>query len=215
MHLDLLAHDEPFTFCNHGVRSRGLWGMFLSTGPPSGVSAAASSRFPGKSTGRPFGGGSRGANFPHGLAVRSPSSIGIPFHPPGATPRQRATPVLLLPLKRRPSRQRSPHRIRVTVGFHQRLIHHGLPTVGRRRASPVRHRTIFSRRPHVPPPKPVAGIRTADDGGSGQPLRFNRERSLTRLKGLNAFSRSISAWPLRDGGFSGPPGAPALAAYLR
>jgi hypothetical protein len=68
------------------------------------------------------------------LRLRSVS----PFTRLGPCPRQRATPVLLLPSKRRPTRQCSPHRIRVTVGFHQRLIRHGLPTIGRRRASPVR-----------------------------------------------------------------------------
>ncbi len=31
MHLDLFAHDEPFTHCNHRVRKRELWGTFLST----------------------------------------------------------------------------------------------------------------------------------------------------------------------------------------
>jgi len=30
MNLDFLAHGEPFTLCNHGVRIVGLSGMFLS-----------------------------------------------------------------------------------------------------------------------------------------------------------------------------------------
>ena len=49
---------------------------------------------------------------------------------------------------------------------------HGLPTTGRRRASPVRLRTLVSRRPHVPPPRPIAGIRIAGDEGFGLPQRF-------------------------------------------
>ena len=215
MHLDLLAHDEPFTLCNHGVQNGKLWGTFLSTGFPSGVSVAASPGFPARARAGHLAAAAEGLTFlMHSSFILRLRSVS-PFTRLGPSPHQRATPVLLLPSKRRPTRQCSPHRIRVTVGFHQRLIRHGLPTVGRRRASPVRPRTIFSRRPHAPPLRPAADIRTADHGGSGQPRRFNRDRSLARLKGLSAFSRSISAWPLRDGDFSGAPGAPALAAYPR
>lgn len=93
--------------------------------------------FPGKSTGGPIRGFSQGANFPHGLVDRSPSSLGFPFHPP-----RRTTPVLLPPLKRRPIRQRSPHH-RVTRAFSPKAYTLGLPTAGRRRASPVMSQDHF------------------------------------------------------------------------
>ena len=48
-----------------------------------------------------------------------------------------ATPVLLLPLKRRPSRQRSPHPNRVVKTISPVAYTFDLPTIGRGRASPV------------------------------------------------------------------------------
>ena len=49
------AHGEPFTLCNQGVRTRGLWGMFLSV-----LAEARFPGFPGKSAGGPISGFSRG-----------------------------------------------------------------------------------------------------------------------------------------------------------
>ena len=63
-----------------------LGSVFLSV-----AAVAAIPRLPGKSSGRPILGLGRGANFPHGLVGRSPSSIGFSFHPP-----RRTTPDLLL-----------------------------------------------------------------------------------------------------------------------
>ena len=94
--------------------------------------------FPGKSTGRPFCGCSRGANFPHGLVRRSSSSIGFPFRPPP----WRTTAGLLLPSKSRPSRQRSAHR-RIAGAISPVAYTLDLPTVGRRRASPVMSQNHF------------------------------------------------------------------------
>jgi hypothetical protein len=48
-----------------------------------------------------------------------------------------ATPVLLLPLKRRPSRQRSPHPNRIVRTISPVAYTFDLPTIGRGRASPV------------------------------------------------------------------------------
>ncbi len=55
VYLDLL-HGEPFTLCNHEVRTGGLLGMFLSV-----AAVAAFPWFPSKSTGRPIWGLSQGS----------------------------------------------------------------------------------------------------------------------------------------------------------
>ena len=141
MHLDLF-HGGPFTPCNHEVRTGVVLGMFLSK-----TALAAFPGFPSKSTGRPFWGLSRGANFPLGHASRPSSSVGFSFHFAGDC---EATPDLLLPLKRRRFRRPSPHR-RVAGPFRRWLM----GTAYRPSDGGGLHRswlgTIFSRRPHVAP----------------------------------------------------------------
>jgi len=102
--------------------------MFLSV-----LAVASFPGFPGKSTGGPILGFSQGANCPHGLAGRSPSSVVFPF-----TNRMGgfATPGLLLPFKRRRPRQPSPHH-RIAHALSPAAYRRDLPTVGRWRASPV------------------------------------------------------------------------------
>src|SRR5207244_4083033 len=68
---------------------------------------------------------------PHEPAGRSPSSIGFSFHPAIGT-----TPDLLLPSKRRRLRRPSPHPPRCRA-ISPVAYWIDLPTVGRRRASPV------------------------------------------------------------------------------
>ena len=147
MYLDLF-HGEPFTRCNHEVRTSELLGAFLSV-----AAVAAFPWFPGKSAGRPFCGLSQGANFPHGLARRSPSSVGFSFH--FALGRE-ATPDLLLPLKRRRLRRPSPHR-RVAGPFRLWLI----GSAYRPSDGGGLHRswlgTIFSRRRHASPAWSTSG----------------------------------------------------------
>jgi hypothetical protein len=93
--------------------------MFLS-------GLAAFRRFPGKSSGGPIWGFRCGANFPHVLVVVLRLRSVSPF----TTCRfqRAATPVLLLPLKRRPLRQRSPHPPRrpndFTCGLYARPTDH-------------------------------------------------------------------------------------------
>src|SRR5207247_509832 len=88
----------------------------------------------------------QGANFPRGLARRSPSSVVFPFIPALAG----TTPDLLLPFKRRRFRQPSPHR-RIAGPFRLWLI----GTTYRPSDGGGLHRswirTIFSRRRHVSP----------------------------------------------------------------
>jgi hypothetical protein len=95
----------------------------------------------------------KGANFPHGLTRRSPSSVGFSFH--FAWVRE-ATPDLLLPLKRRRLRRPSPHR-RVAGPFRLWLI----GSTYRPSDGGGLHRswlgTIFSRRRHASPNWSAAG----------------------------------------------------------
>jgi hypothetical protein len=107
-------------------RSSG-WGMFLSR-------LAAFHRFPGKSSGGPILGFSCEPNFPHVLVVVLRLRSVSPF----TTRRfqRAATPALLLPLKRRPLRRRSPHP-RFVRTISPVAYTFGLPTIGRGRASPV------------------------------------------------------------------------------
>ena len=183
--------------------------MFLSV-----AAVAAFPRFPSKSTGRPILGLSQGANFPHGLAGRSPSSVGFSFH--FALGRE-ATPDLLLPLKRRRFRRPSPHR-RVAGPFRLWLIGTAYRPSDGGGLHRSWHGTIFSRRRHASP----------DWSPAGNPLNrlWGREvRALVSASSKggewhtkqaeNAVSRSHLAWPLRHAAFSGKPGGDALAAYLR
>ena len=97
------------------------------------ASRRGSPGFPARARAGQFGASAGEANFPHGLAGRSPSSVGFPFHAPRL---RRATPGLLLPLKRRRPRQPSPHH-RVVLAFSPVAYRRDLPTIGRWRASPV------------------------------------------------------------------------------
>jgi hypothetical protein len=109
--------------------------------------------FPARARADQFGVLARGANFPHGLAGRSPSSVGFSFH---FTLGREATPDLLLPLKRRRFRRPSPHR-RVAGPF--RLWLRG--SAYRPSDGGGLHRswlgTIFSRRQHASPNWSAAG----------------------------------------------------------
>jgi hypothetical protein len=114
-------------FATTEFRPTGFGGCFLAWPRRIG----ASSGFPARARAGQFGALTKGANFPHGLAGRSPSSVGFSFHPAIGT-----TPDLLQPSKGRLLRRPSPHRP------HRRTISPvayriDLPTVGRRRASPV------------------------------------------------------------------------------
>ena len=195
-----LFHGEPFTRCNHEVRTGGLWGMFLSV-----AAVAAFPGFPGKSAGRPIWGLSQGANFPHGLAGRSPSSVGFSFH---FAPGREATPDLLLPLKRRRFRRPSPHR-RVAGPFRLWLI----GSTYRPSDGGGLHRswlgTIFSRRRHASPSWSAAGNPHAP--AVGREVRAlvsasSKGGEWRTKQAENAVSRSHLAWPLRHAAFSGNPG---------
>jgi len=94
----------------------------------------------------------------------------------------------------------------------------GLPTVGRRRASPVMAGTIFSRRRQVAPRWSASGNPRIRWRGE----RFGLSSALHQKGGDwrtnsadSAVSRSHLTWPLRHAAFSGAPGGVALAAYLR
>ncbi len=156
----------------------------------------------------------RGANFPHGLADRSPSSVGFSFH--FAWGRE-ATPDLLLPLKRRRFRRPSPHR-RIADPFRLWLI----GSAYRPSDGGGLHRswlgTIFSRRRQVAPRWSASGNPRVRSRGE----RFGLSSALHQKGGdwrtnsaESAVSRSHLAWPLRHAAFSGAPGGVALAAYLR
>jgi hypothetical protein len=75
------------------------------------------------------------ANFPHVIDVVLRLQSVSPFTM--CRFQHLATPVLLLPSKRRPSRQRSPHPNRFVGTFSPVAYTFDLPTVGRGRASPV------------------------------------------------------------------------------
>jgi hypothetical protein len=75
------------------------------------------------------------ANFPHVVVVVLRLQSVSPFT--ACRFQDAATPVLLLPLKRRPSRQRSPHPNRIVRTISPVAYTFDLPTIGRGRASPV------------------------------------------------------------------------------
>jgi hypothetical protein len=126
MHFPFLRHGVPFTCCNHGVRTgRPVRGCFLAAcrfsrqerGPAHLAASAVT------------------ANFPHVDAVVLRLQSVFPFTPPRF--QDAATPGLLLPSKRRPLRQRSPHPNRIVGTISPEAYLFDLPTVGRGRASPV------------------------------------------------------------------------------
>ena len=183
--------------------------MFLSV-----AAVAAFPRFPGKSTGRPIWGLSQGANFPHGLACRSPSSVGFSFH--FALERE-ATPDLLLPLKRRRFRQPSPHR-RVAGPFRLWLI----GTAYRPSDGVGLHRswlgTIFSRRRHASPSWSAAG--NPLNRLWGERFGLSSALRLRAVSGAPSRPKMPSPGVTLPGPFVTPPSpvlpvAIALAAYLR
>ena len=140
MYLDLLLHGEPITRCHRGVRTGELVashvdavGAFLSV-----AADAVVPRLPGKSAGRPWGVLAQGLTSLVISSVVLRLQLVFPF----TSPCGEATPDLLLPLKRRRFRQPSPHR-RVAEPFRPWLIGSCLPTVGRRRASPVMTQNHF------------------------------------------------------------------------
>jgi hypothetical protein len=141
-------------------------GAFLSTVLSEWCIGGGFLGFPGKSTGRPFGGRSRGANSPHGLVVRSPSSlvssfIRVRFLAPSysdsaAALKEEAIKAMF---------SSPPHRRLLSPEAYT----HGLPTVGRSRASPVRLRTFApgGRMYHPLGPSPASA--SPSTKGSGVP----------------------------------------------
>lgn len=183
--------------------------MFLS-------GLAAFRRFPGKSSGGPILGFSCGANFPHVLVVVLRLRPVSPF----TTRRfqRAATPVLLLPLKRRPSRQRSPHPNRIVRTISPVAYKFDLPTIGRGRASPVMTQDPSSPGGdvHHPHGSPAITVSLPERRSSGTtPSASRRAGGWHTMKAENAVSRSLPAWLLRRRPLSGPPGGTTLAAYLR
>ena len=143
----IMASLSRFAITEFGRAS--FWGRFLAS-PPWRLSLVSQQErglthwgsWPGK------------LGFPHGLANRSPSSIGFSFH--FACERE-ATPDLLPPLKRRRFRRPSPHR-RVAGPFRLWLIgstYRPSDGGGLHRSC---LRTIFSRRRHASPAGSTAGI---------------------------------------------------------
>ena len=160
-----MASLSRFAITEFGRAS--FWGRFLAS-PPWRLSLVSQQErglthwgsWPGK------------LGFPHGLANRSPSSIGFSFH--FACERE-ATPDLLPPLKRRRFRRPSPHR-RVAGPFRLWLIgstYRPSDGGGLHRSC---LRTIFSRRRHASPAGSTAGIRFTErgEGSLGFPPALHR-----------------------------------------
>jgi hypothetical protein len=185
--------------------------MFLSAGGPKGLPGVLG--FPGRSSGRPFCGRSRVANFPPALGLVLRHRSVFPFEAGQSSlysgsaviPTERATQaVFLSPAHRSP--------------FHQWLI-----GVTYRTTRTPWDLTSHDSRPFSPSDRtqhlawPPAGNRVSDRGERlrGSLPSASRRSVLGAPAGRSAISRSVPAWPLRYGSFSGPPGGPALAAYLR
>jgi hypothetical protein len=132
MHLDFL-HGVPFTRCNHGVRTCELWGLFLST--PNGVILG----FPARARMGQFRASAKKLTF---LMDSLSFSVFDRFPLSPRAFQREATVLLLMSLKRRPLRQRSPHR-RIVGALSPVAYMLDLPTVGRRGTSPVRSRDHF------------------------------------------------------------------------
>lgn len=116
--------------------------------------------------------------------------------------RHEATPVLLLPLKKRPLRQRSLHRPRrrtispVAYTF-------DLPTAGRRRASPVmtQDHSLQAAAGATPVVRRRHSARPATGGNQDFPSASSRGGDWRTTQAETAVSRSLPAWPLRDDPF--------------
>lgn len=156
---------------------------------------------------------SRAANFPHGLTRRSSSSVGFSFRL--ALRRGYSGSADTLQEEAAKAAFSSPPRCRT---FSPVAYRHGLPTVGRRRASPVMLQDHFLQAAacgtHVVPLRQSAGPKV--ERGIGALVSASSEGGDWRTtQAEDAVSRSHLAWPLRHVAFSGPPGGDALAAYLR
>ena len=131
---------------------------------------------------------------------------------------RRTTLILLTPLKRSWFRPPSPHR-RVARAVSPVAYGHGLPTIGRRRASPVMVWIRFLQAAaRVTRRGPHPAFRVAGCGGGrfGPSVGTSSRGGEWRTRPADsAVSQSRLAWPLRHAAFSGPPGGDTLAAYLR
>ena len=93
-----------------------------------------------------------------------------------------------------------------------------LPTIGRRRTSPVMTQDHFSPGGNMHHPQWFSGnnrIAAGEKVVRIDPQCFVQGRWLAHHEGRNAVSRSLPAWLLRRRPLSGPPGGTTLAAYLR
>jgi hypothetical protein len=159
------------------------------------------------------------ANFPHAvfvvLRLQSVSTF-TTFRFQNA-----ATPFLLLSSKKRRPRLPSLHRRIVIVQkdtFSPEAYMSDLPTIGRRRTSPVMSQDHSSPGGHVQHPQWFSGnnrILAGEKVIRMDPQCFMQGRWLAHHEGRNAVSRGLPAWLLRHRPFSGPPGGTTLAAYLR
>ena len=130
---------------------------------------------------------------------------------------QAATPLLLLSSKKRRLRQPSLHH-RIVGTISPVAYTFDLPTVGRRRTSPVMAQDHFSPGGDMHHPQWFSGSNRMPIGEKVvrfDPQCFLQGRCLAHHEGRNAVSRSLPAWLLRRRPFSGPPGGTTLAAYLR
>ena len=128
-----------------------------------------------------------------------------------------ATPILLLSLKKRRPRQPSLHR-RIVRTISPVAYTFNLPTVGRRRTSPVMtwDRFLQAATCITLDGSPAITAWLPERRSSGATSSAScRGRWLAHHEGRNAVSRSLSAWLLRRHPFSGPPGGVTLAAYPR
>ena len=132
-----------------------------------------------------------------------------------------ATPFLLLSSKERRPRQPSLHRRIVVVHkdtFSPEAYMFDLPTIGRRRTSPVMTQDHFLQATTCSTPNGSSGnnrIAAGEKVVRIDPQCFVQGRWLAHHEGRNAVSRSLPAWLLRRRPLSGPPGGTTLAAYLR
>lgn len=140
MHFYLFAHGEPFTLCNHRVRTKGLSGAFLSTMLSEWRIGAGSSGFPARARAGQFRASVEGLTLLMDclvvLRLRSVSPFTdyrerqLSYSGSAATLKEEAVKATFS----------SPPHCRVISPKAYTL---DLPTVGRRRASPVMHQDRF------------------------------------------------------------------------
>jgi hypothetical protein len=205
MHLDLF-HVEPFTLCNHEVQSDELWGAFLSM-----AAVAVSSGCPARARAVLEGISAERLTFLMNSSVVLRLQSVSPF-----TPRRVAWGYSgsadTLKAEAAKAAFSSPPHCRAFSPVAYRLV---LPTVGRRRASPVMTQDHFlqaaarlTRMVH-----PWQSARTEGGARIGALVSASsRGGDWRTMQAENAVSRSHLAWPLRHAAFSGPPGGDALAA---